>query len=272
MNSKKLVSAKIEDFYNQASEEDRLSKGLGIFEFERIKALLSRYLPKSGVVIDVGGGTGKYAEWLAKEGHDVHMVEPLDKHLKIAQKRSDKAKRPFKVIKGEAQRLDFKDGFADVVIMHGPLYHLQSEEARLRAISEAKRVLKPGGVVLGFAINYTASTIVGLLNGLIHGPSFLDMCKSELTTGIHNAPSDLPWVMAESFYHKPAQLKAEFEAAGLRFDKLYAVEGITWLDKHYFESMLNAKKRKNLDLITEITENDEHLLALSPHMMIAAFV
>lgn len=270
MTTKKLVSTKIEDFYNKASEEDRLSKGLGIFEFERIKELISHYLPRMGVVIDVGGGTGKYSEWLAKAGYDVHLVEPLDKHLKLAQKRADKLKTPFRVIKGEAQHLDFKDNFADVVVMHGPLYHLQHEEARMRAIREAKRVLKPGGVVLGFAINYSASTIVGLMNGLIHGPSFLEMCKSELTTGIHNAPSDLPWVMAESFYHKPEQLKAEFEAAGFQYDKLYAVEGITWLDKHYFESMLNAKKRKNLDALTKITENDESLLALSPHMMIAA--
>ncbi len=266
-----LVSREIEDFYNKASEEDRLNSGLGMFEFERIKALISRFLSKDSLLVDVGGGTGKYAEWLAQLGHTVYLIEPLDKHLKLAEKRAAKFKARFKVIKGEAQALDVPSEKADVVILHGPLYHLQQEGARLKAIQEAKRVLKPGGVILGFAINYSASTIVGLMNGLIHVPSFLAMCQEELSTGMHQAPADLPGMMAEAYYHKPSQLKAEFEACGLEVDKLYAVEGMTWLDKTYFESMLNKQKRKNLDAISMLTENDEQLLTLSPHMMIAAY-
>ena len=39
MNSKPLISRDIEVFYNNASEETRLDKGMGIFEFERIKHL-----------------------------------------------------------------------------------------------------------------------------------------------------------------------------------------------------------------------------------------
>jgi len=37
MNSKQLISRDIELFYNNASEETRLEKGMGVFEFERIK-------------------------------------------------------------------------------------------------------------------------------------------------------------------------------------------------------------------------------------------
>lgn len=92
MSSKQLVTRAIVQFYNQASEETRLEKGMGIFEFERIKTLIEKFLPTSpSIILDVGGGTGKYAAWLAQKGHEVHLVEPLDKHLKIAQSRAKKS-------------------------------------------------------------------------------------------------------------------------------------------------------------------------------------
>ena len=96
MNSKQLISRDIEDFYNKASEETRLDRGMGLFEFERIKTLIEKYVPASASkIIDVGGGTGKYSEWLAKKGHQVHLIEPVPKHIKIAQARTNKLKNRF---------------------------------------------------------------------------------------------------------------------------------------------------------------------------------
>ena len=128
--------------------------------------------------------------------YEVHLIDPVQKHIKQANKRSAKAKKPFKSTLGEARKLDFENNFADVVILHGPLYHLQKKEDRIAAINEAKRVLKTGGIVLGFAINHSVSAITGLLNGAIHVADILDMCKAELTTGIHNAPASLPGIFA----------------------------------------------------------------------------
>ena len=44
MKNKKLISKELEDFYNKASEETRLEKGMGIFEFERIKDLIAQHI------------------------------------------------------------------------------------------------------------------------------------------------------------------------------------------------------------------------------------
>lgn len=270
MNSKQLISRNIELFYNSASEETRLDKGMGIFEFERIKTLIEKYIPStSSKIIDIGGGTGKYSEWLAQKGHEVHLVDPVPKHIAIAQKRANKLKNKFSVNLGEARKLEFPNNFADLVILHGPLYHLQRKEDRELAISEAKRVLKNDGIILGFAINYTASTLVGLLHGLIHKKTFFEMCKAELTTGIHNPPYDFPWLLAEAFYHKPEQLKEEFVNQKLTYLNIYAVEGMAWLDKKYFASMLNNRRQKTLMELIQVTENDSYLLPFSPHMMIA---
>ncbi len=270
MNSKELINRDIELFYNKASEETRLEKGIGIFEFERIKSLIEKYIARpSSKIIDVGGGTGKYSEWLAKKGHQVHLVEPVSKHIKIAKKRTSRLNNKFLVHTGESRKLEFPNNFADLILLHGPLYHLQKQEDRNLAINEAKRVLKNDGIILGFAINYTASTLVGLLNGLIHKKPFFEMCKEELTTGAHNQPKDFPWLLAEAYYHKPEELKMEFINQELVYLNMYAVEGMTWLDKNYFANMLNDKKKNTLMQLLKITENDNYLLPFSPHMMIA---
>lgn len=270
MKNKQLISKELDDFYNKASEETRLEKGMGIFEFERIKELIEQHISKpNSTIIDVGGGTGKYSEWLAKNNHTVHLIEPVVKHIKLAQKRSKKLKKPFSVTIGEAKKLPIKGNTADLVILHGPLYHLQKREDRDAAIIEAKRVLKKGGIILGFAINATASTVVGLMNGMIHANSFFDMCKEELTTGIHNAPKDFPFLLADAFYHKPEGLKTEFLEQNLSFIDLLAVEGMIWLDSEYFANMLDKKKSKTLKALQNLTQNDEYLLPFSPHMMIA---
>lgn len=267
---KNLISKELENFYNKASEETRLEKGMGIFEFERIKELIELHISRpNSIIVDVGGGTGKYSEWLAKKGHNVHLIEPVLKHIKLAENRAKKLKNPFSIAIGEAKTLPFKNETADLVILHGPLYHLQKREDRIAAIIEAKRVLKPGGIILGFAINATASTVVGLMNGMIHANSFFDMCKEELTTGIHNAPKDFPFLLADAFYHKPQGLKAEFLEQNLNFINLFAVEGMIWLDNEYFANMLDKRKSKTLKALQTLTQNDEYLLPFSPHMMIA---
>jgi ubiquinone/menaquinone biosynthesis C-methylase UbiE len=265
----KLIASEIDDFYSTSSEEGRLQLGLGPLEFERNKELISRYLPKKGVVIDVGGGPGIYCEWLAGMGHEVYLVDPVEKHIKQANKRSKQAKKPFKSILGEAQKLELPDNFANVVILHGPLYHLQLKEERLNAIAEAKRILKPNGVVLGFSINHSASSIAALLNGFIHAPEILRMCKEELASGIHNPPKNMPGILPQAYFHRPQQLREEFEEAGLTYIDTYAVEGMVWLDKNYFETRGDEKNKAASMELLKLTENDQALLALSPHMMIA---
>ena len=131
----RLISAEIENFYTHTSEEARLQLGLGPLEFERNKDLIQRHLPVSkGVILDVGGGPGVYAEWLSGMGYTVHLIDPVPKHIRQATKRANSLKKPFKAILGETRQLTFPDESVDVVILHGPLYHLQDKQARITAI------------------------------------------------------------------------------------------------------------------------------------------
>src|ERR1700679_3269756 len=103
MAAERLVSDEIEQFYLSAAEDQRLTYGLGPLEFERNKELIARLLPAgASFVIDVGGGPGIYAEWLAGMGHQVHLIDPVGKHIQQAKKRTAKLKNPFKADLGEA--------------------------------------------------------------------------------------------------------------------------------------------------------------------------
>ncbi len=271
MSKLKLINKEIDKFYSETSEETRLQMGLGPLEFERNKELIGRYLPpKTSVIIDVGGGPGIYAEWLAKQEQEVHLIDPVAKHIEQAKKRAEKLKKKFKCLQGEARQLEFPDNFADLIILHGPLYHLQQKADRLDCLKEARRVLKPGGIVLGFAINYTASTLVSLLQGVIQHEEFFQMCKEELSTSIHKAPKNMPGVLPNAFYHKQEELIKEVEEANLEYLDICAVEGIIWLDKNYFESRSDTTKKQMMMELLAITERDKNLISFSPHMMITA--
>lgn len=271
MNQIPLIDRRIDRFYSDSSEDTRLQTGLGPLEFQRNKALILKYLPKKkSIILDVGGGPGLYAAWLSELGHSVQLFDPVAKHIVQAGKRAALLKKRFKAILGEAQHLDFPDHTADVVILHGPLYHLQCKEERLRAIREAKRTLRQGGYLLGFAINHSASTIACLLNGLIHDKAFFNMCREELSTGHHHPPAGWPGILPKAYVHRPDELREEFEEAGLEYVSLHAVEGCVWLDRDYFRSRAVPGKSKTLDALLKLTEQDLSLLAFSPHMMIAA--
>ncbi len=44
--------------------------------------MLRRHLPKlPAKVLDVGGGTGVHAQWLAAEGYRVHLIDPAPRHV-----------------------------------------------------------------------------------------------------------------------------------------------------------------------------------------------
>ena len=83
---------------------------MGFFEFERIKTLIERHIFKPQItIIDVGGGTGKYSEWLAKKGHDVHLIEPVQKHITLAKSRANSLKNKFSVKQGQSCNLEIEN-------------------------------------------------------------------------------------------------------------------------------------------------------------------
>lgn len=152
------VEPKIVSHYDEKYEErGRLTRrAAGILEFSRSKALIRRHLlPPPKVVADVGGGPGAYAAWLAREGYEVHLVDPVPLHLRQAEEASDD--QPATPIaggsQGDARALSQIDDSCDALLMMGPMYHLTERADRLLALREARRVLRPDGLIFVSAVN-----------------------------------------------------------------------------------------------------------------------
>jgi len=75
----------IREHYGTGYERERLGGGSSRIEFARTKELLRRFLPPApATILDVGGGPGIYAVWLADEGYQVHLVDALPLHVEEA--------------------------------------------------------------------------------------------------------------------------------------------------------------------------------------------
>ncbi len=136
-----LILAFYRDRYR---EDERLTaSGHGRLEFLRTRELLGRHLPPPPArVLDVGGGTGVHARWLAAEGYRVHVADPVPSHVEQA------ARHPgVSASLGDARALDASDDSVDATLLLGPLYHLTDAGDRARARREAVRVTRPGGIV-----------------------------------------------------------------------------------------------------------------------------
>src|SRR5262245_54628109 len=118
------LDSAIGDYYDHSPEEDRLEHGPFMLEGARTRELIERLAPAPpGTIVDVGGGAGAYAFWLADRGYTVHLVDASPRLIGAAQRRD--AARTVRLAScsvGDARALPFADGLADVVLLLGPLY------------------------------------------------------------------------------------------------------------------------------------------------------
>ena len=140
----------LEQFYYKFNEEKRLNSRHGQVEFITSKKYIHEYIPaereKSDVkILDIGAGTGRYSVALAEEGYDVTAVELVKYNLGILKKKNSNVK----AMQGNALKLSkLQDETFDVTLLFGPMYHLFGVENKKKALEEAKRVTKKGGVIL----------------------------------------------------------------------------------------------------------------------------
>lgn len=182
-----MALTNIEKHYNKHPEDLRLQRRHGIVEFETTMHHLHRFLQPGHVVLDIGAGTGRYASALMAEGYRVKAVELVRRNIDVFLKREPTAD----VVQGDARDLSFfPDDMADTTLLLGPLYHLIGDEQKLRALAEAKRVTKPGGVIfVAYLMNeysilsycFDQERIAGLMTrGVVDKGFHIQACEDEL--------------------------------------------------------------------------------------------
>lgn len=139
----------VSGFYDRADEDGRLKRSRhGQLEYATTMSYIHRYANQHSKVLEVGAGTGRYSIALAAEGMDVSAVELVNSNLKILRERSRDLQN-LASYQGDATDLGrFADQTFDVTLLLGPMYHLYEAEEVNRAIDEAIRVTRSGGVIL----------------------------------------------------------------------------------------------------------------------------
>jgi SAM-dependent methyltransferase len=262
-------------YYDRGHEEGRLGDW-GRLEFLRTRELLARFLPTPpATVLDIGGAAGAYALPLAAEGYEVHLVDPVALH--VEQARAAAGAQPdaplASAVVGDARELPVEDRSADVVLLLGPLYHLTDAADRARALHEARRALRPGGLLAAAAITRFASTLDGVAQGFLLEPGFEAIVERDLADGQHRNPDGHPGWFTTAYFHRPDELRLEVAGAGFDVIALVAIEGAVGAaaETHALDAWIDdPDKREILLRAIRRVEAEPSLLGASPHVLAVA--
>ena len=152
----------------------------------------------------------------------------------------------------------------DVVLLLGPLYHLVEREDRLRALREARRVLRQGGLVAAAAISRFASLLDGLVSGHLRDDIGRRVVERDLATGVHRSPPDRPALFTTAYFHRVEELEAEIVDAGFALDAVFGVEGPGWLRE---DALDDEAAREDVILVARAVERERTVLGASAHLL-----
>jgi SAM-dependent methyltransferase len=267
-----MVDAEILDYYSRGLERDRLAAGRGRVEFLRMRELLQRCLPAApAAVLDVGGGAGAYAIPLAAAGYAVHLIDPVPLHVEQAAAASRDSQAPLASVSvGDARELQAADGSADAVLLLGPLYHLTSRADRVTALREARRVLRPGGVVVAKALSRFYPVFEELANGMPPEPGWRDSLPQFLADGQYRNPGGDPVSFTTSYFHRPEELVAEIADAGLEVREFLAISGNVKLLPDLSERLDDAEDRDHVLSVLRLVEAEPSLIGMSQNFVAIA--
>lgn len=139
------------------------------------RRLLSRQLeahlptPPAGI-LDVGGGAGQQSVPLAREGHEVTILDTSQEMLEEARQRleaeDEEVRRRVRLVEGAGEEMPgtFTAAF-DAALCHGVVMYLEDPRPMIRGLAAAVR---PGGVVSVLAKNASALAVRPALKGRYH--------------------------------------------------------------------------------------------------------
>lgn len=134
-------------FYNSIDEESRLGSKTGQVEYITTMKYIHQYLKRGMKILDIGAGIGRYSIALAREGYNVEAIELVPHNIEVFKSKLEK-EDSITVRQGDAINLSmYHDNLFDITLCLGPMYHLFDDIKKGKAMEEAIRVTKRGGII-----------------------------------------------------------------------------------------------------------------------------
>ena len=255
-----MPNSVIEHYTQNYNEDKRHENPFGFIQEIRSKQLIERYLKDAPMsVLDIGGATGVYSFWLADLGHTVSLLDIVPLHTETVTARNAKRQHKLQhILTGDAQNYEFPDTY-DLILLHGPLYHIVEREKRVAMLNHIRQYLNPSGVILGFAIHRYAGYFYGVRSGSILEENYKKIVLEEVKTGVRQRGTD--W-----YFHTPNELHSEFEEVGLIVDDLKSVTTQVWMLPEIADNLTN---QAYLESVLELAEAMEDEVEIGQDLMCA---
>lgn len=249
-------------------EEERVQKTYAIFREEhrlthskaaQVEFLtgikyMDEYLKKDARILDIGAGAGIYSLHYAKLGYHVDALELSSDNIEVFQSKITPGQH-VDLRQGNALDLSYyKDETFDVVLLMGPLYHLSSFDDQLKALNEAKRVLKKDGVLFATFISNDMVYLTELEYDI-------DFFESDQYNHDTFDLVDFPFV-----FHTLDEAKHLIDKSGLLTHKIIAQDGISELMSKTINQLSEKSYQKYLAYHFYCAEKAE-MLGRSNHIM-----
>ncbi|AOZ90838.1 class I SAM-dependent methyltransferase [Paenibacillus crassostreae] len=261
---------KIVKYYSSFDEWGRLDREP--IEFLVNLHFIKRYLPDHGVILDNGAGPGKYSIELAKSDYQVTLTDLTPKLVEFAKDKiaEEGVNHQIECRVADARDLSiFADQGFDASLMLGPMYHLQTEVDRDKAISELFRVTRKDG--------YVFVAFMSRIKHLTTSISFPNAWKPNhtadgilefLDTGVFNHSDEGRFTGA--YYFNIEDIEPTMEKHGFQTVKLIASGSIAGGMKpeqwDYWREQGEEEYQKIINIIMESAENP-YILGASSHLL-----
>ena len=218
-------------------------------------------LAKGKSLLDVGGGTGKWARKFAKNGFSVEVVDPADNMRKVGQEKAleEKLDKKVKFHYGDVVNIPFGNELFDAVICQGNPVSYCSDP--YKAISELARCAKKGAPIVISVHNKLAM--------IQYFCFYMGKISIDQAIGLSESSDVVIDYPIKAF--TPDELREQCELNGLKVVSLIGKQCISGFAQtpHYLSMLENDESFEKVLNLEKTYWSDKSIIGLSGHLEVA---